>query len=308
MEFEKTFYRNLACGKTLLQAFEIARQEILVSPRIATEHRWEESQKFCLLPKNGVDHDVPIFFQRKYTPSHKKHYAPPNHFLPPPPDVFVGRELDQFRIIQAIRDSRLVRISGPKGVGKSSLVKACCQYLKDRLHIIDFTEIIWIAHSSNNHHHSGHNLERRGSADKTTKTLVTLMDHVHYVYQMVLEEEFVSPLYCGFLSRAADSISKIIDHLHFRRPILVIDARTVIEEESLSKLTLFVETIINVSATQLKCVGDVFSFRYRSPEPVCISFLSGNQICKGLCHSPPGVSDQTGEDIWRGTGHLRIRT
>ena len=251
MEFEKTFYRNLACGKTLLQAFEIARQEILVSPRIATEHRWEESQKFCLLPKNGVDHDVPIFFQRKYTPSHKKHYAPPNHFLPPPPDVFVGRELDQFRIIQAIRDSRLVRISGPKGVGKSSLVKACCQYLKDRLHIIDFTEIIWIPQGNNNHHH--HNIERRGcnierrGTEETMKKAVTLMDYLYDVYQMIIEEEYVSPLYGGFLSKAADSIAKIIDHLHYRKPILVIDARYIIEEESLSKLTLFVEMLINVS-------------------------------------------------------------
>jgi hypothetical protein len=56
IEFEKIFYRNLACGKrNLQQAFDIAKQGILHSPRIPGDCIAEEAEKFCLLPE-GTQH------------------------------------------------------------------------------------------------------------------------------------------------------------------------------------------------------------------------------------------------------------
>lgn len=119
VEFEKTFYRNSAHGRTLQEAYDIAKHEILVSPNIAPEHRQIENENFYLLP-DGADHNVPIFFQRPVAMSQKKRFVPTVQF-PPPPHVFVGREIDQFNILQALQTSRLVRVSGNRGIGKVSL-------------------------------------------------------------------------------------------------------------------------------------------------------------------------------------------
>jgi hypothetical protein len=136
----------LACGtKNLQQAFNIARTEIRISPRIAMEHRVEEAVKFCLLPENGF-HDVPIFFRkdggrRRRQKRRKKCYIPPIMF-PPPPQI-LGRQVEQYGIIQALVSCRIVRVSGPSGVGKADLVKACCEYINRRLHLMNIHEIVW---------------------------------------------------------------------------------------------------------------------------------------------------------------------
>jgi hypothetical protein len=73
-----------------------------------------------------------------------QYLAASSSIFPPAPDDFVGRDVEMFRIIQAVKDSRLVRVSGPSGIGKSALVKACCRYLIDRLPIVNLQEILWV--------------------------------------------------------------------------------------------------------------------------------------------------------------------
>jgi hypothetical protein len=220
VEFEKAFYRNLACGKQLQQAFDIACHEILVCPRILPQHRHEEVKKFCLLPTDA-NHNVPIFFQRQQKMSSPRRKQQSISF-PPSPHAYVGRELEQNRVLQALRQSRLVRVSGLKGVGKSALIKACCHYLNDRLHILDFHEIIWVPYQENDQK-------------------VTPFDHIKEVFQLIQAEECVS-----FLARARDSISKIVEYLHFRKTLLVIDAKDIKLDHGITNLSMFVEELIKV--------------------------------------------------------------
>jgi hypothetical protein len=148
IEFEKAFYRALACGKLLQEAFDLACQEILACPALAWQDRQEEVQKFCILPRSA-SHDVPIFFTASMSPRASlfasRPPTPPPVFFPPPPADFLGRDLDIFRIVQALKvGTRLMRVSGPHGIGKSSLVKTCCRYVSSRLHIMNIEDIVWV--------------------------------------------------------------------------------------------------------------------------------------------------------------------
>jgi serine/threonine protein kinase len=63
IEFTRSFYRGLACRRTLLNAFDLARRAVLDSPYVLNPE--VEANKFLLLPHMPNDpsyHDVPIFF------------------------------------------------------------------------------------------------------------------------------------------------------------------------------------------------------------------------------------------------------
>ena len=56
----------------------------------------------------------------------------------------MGRRVEMFQILQKMKTNRLVKIFGEPGIGKTSLVAACCQYISDRIHIMDVEEILWV--------------------------------------------------------------------------------------------------------------------------------------------------------------------
>jgi hypothetical protein len=230
VEFEKIFYRNLACGtKNLQQAFDIARHEILVNPRIPTKNRAEEASKFCLLPHNGC-HDVPIFFQNHHhqhgSPNRRRKQYIPHVTFPPPPQIHLGRQMEQFKLIQSIQVCRLVRVSGPVGVGKNDLVKTCCQYLSDRLHLLDIHEILWVTYTSQP--------TRRESEHRSGR-----FDQIfHLVRDASVSVE-------AFTSETRDAVLNLMDDCYTRKLLLIIDAKELTSQESATKMGVFVTVLLD---------------------------------------------------------------
>jgi hypothetical protein len=93
--------------------------------------------KFLLLPPEdplqGITHDVRLFAD--VPPGHWVNVSPPkppNNL--PAVDHFTGRASDTFHVIQLVLASRLVTITGKRGVGKSALARAVGTYINDRRH------------------------------------------------------------------------------------------------------------------------------------------------------------------------------
>lgn len=138
MMFTKTLYQGLAWGKTLQEAFDLAREELSIYQII------DRSQGFCLLPENG-NHDVPIFSKDPQGPSPVQSENELPDLLPVQSDNFVRDDLEMYRTLQAVKYNRLVRLIGPAGIGKATLAKECCTYLSecDRLEVVDIDDIAW---------------------------------------------------------------------------------------------------------------------------------------------------------------------
>lgn len=143
VKFTKALYQALAWGQPLKKAFELAQQELSVYPS------FQQSQ-FCLLPEHG-NHNVPIFspnLEAAPLPTPANYSYPDNNTTAPLPsttDFFVRDDLEVYRTIQAIRDWRFVRVHGPEGIGKETLVRECCQYLRDRQKVVNLEEIVWMS-------------------------------------------------------------------------------------------------------------------------------------------------------------------
>ena len=148
IEFARSFYRALALGNTLKQAFSIAREATRVSPMVRDSKN--EYEKFILLPELPDDdpyHNVHIFTndliddERRDKSSFTQPYT---RVLPRVPPFFVGRETDMYTVLEALRSSDIVRIEGPKGVGKSALVAATVRYIEQRQKSFLFDDILWL--------------------------------------------------------------------------------------------------------------------------------------------------------------------
>jgi hypothetical protein len=95
----------------------------------------EEAKKFALLPE-GVNHNVSLVSLASSSMARsnsataqsfdKTSNTPPSSMIPVPPQHFLGRELEMYRVLKAlfVKKSRLVRITGPDGIGKVSLALA----------------------------------------------------------------------------------------------------------------------------------------------------------------------------------------
>ena len=222
VEFSKSFYRNLACGKYLQQAFDVAREEIL---------RAEEAAKFCLLPENA-NHDVPIFFRKKRWPS-KKRYVPPVVF-PHPPQIHIGRQKELFQLIQSLQSCRLVRVSGPDGVGKNDLVKTCCQYLKDRMHQNDLHEILWVTYSFRH---------------PTTTEVLDVPDRFANIFSLVRDDSICED---AFIDEIRNEVLHLVDTFIARKILLIFDVKDISNELSAEKLSGFVTLLLQKSSYQVR--------------------------------------------------------
>lgn len=139
--FARGFYRSMANGRTIQQAFDLAKHAVIQSPEIrdAGLDPKKEAAKFALLPE-GKKHDFHILFdevQPKQTPLHPgtlSRSSTESSALPFPPQIFIGREIEMYRVLKALflGKNRLVRIRGPEGMGKSSLAKALADYMDKR--------------------------------------------------------------------------------------------------------------------------------------------------------------------------------
>ena len=139
--FARAFYQALAYGRTIQQAFDLAKKSILFSDRVKDPEL--EAAKITLLPKEG-NHDTILFepvngkdlspVVNPVSPTNGRLPAPKLTRLPVPPQLFLGRELDIYNVLLALfrSEGRLARITGPKGIGKVSLAKAVATYVARR--------------------------------------------------------------------------------------------------------------------------------------------------------------------------------
>jgi hypothetical protein len=154
--FARDFYQALAYGKTLQQAYDLAVQGVIQSPDLKPLglNPKEEAKKFALLPE-GVNHNVSLVsLASSSTMSSnsavqsfdKTSNTPPSSMIPVPPQHFLGRELEMYRVLKAlfVKKSRLVRITGPDGIGKVSLAMAVGHYMERRTM---WGSIIWLPSS-----------------------------------------------------------------------------------------------------------------------------------------------------------------
>ena len=146
--FTRAFYVALLSGKTVKQAFDIAREALKASPYVRDSII--EGDKFILLPeqKEGMAplHDDIIFTARSVgmwpAPGQcmygvqsavgaSSEYAEQvqlssslARYPPPPPLDYEGREADMHRCITTIISKSLITLVGEEGLGKSALAAA----------------------------------------------------------------------------------------------------------------------------------------------------------------------------------------
>lgn len=158
LAFTKQFYLSLAVGNTVRESFEQGCLAVGATANIRSADL--EMKKFVLLPRDG-NHDVPVFNarpirewprakanrtvrERNLTRSRSSFLGGARNFelslrnmmqedpSPTPPQFFLGREVDMFRVLCAVMANRLVIVTGEPGVGRSSLVCAICHYINER--------------------------------------------------------------------------------------------------------------------------------------------------------------------------------
>jgi len=163
--FARDFYTAVANRATLEQAFELAKNGVIQPAelkRVSGIDPQEEAKKFVLLTAdadkfpqqqkiedNGIlsdsNHNRAIKDPETEIPQGKalageiplrsiSSESVTASMLPVPPQPFLERELDMYDILTAlfIRRTRLVVVSGDKGIGKVSLAKALAQYMDKR--------------------------------------------------------------------------------------------------------------------------------------------------------------------------------
>jgi len=217
-EFSRSFYLSLACGKTLKQSFEMAKQAVRLSPQIPNAA--DEVGKFLLLPEDG-HHNVPIFFTK---PPRRSFGRSPTHssspwILPAPPEVFVGREMDMYRVIQKLGKSRLVKITGCPGSGKTSVASSVARYISVRKRTFAlFDEVIWLP------------------LIYATRT-DTLSPCFYELFAMLQDESLAMSLQHN--SRYQEVVGQIFDSLYQAKILLVIETKAFLEIRSMNKLSIF---------------------------------------------------------------------
>jgi hypothetical protein len=143
-EFAQIFYQALATDLSLQQAFDSACKAVALS-EYATSKR-NLMKRFRLLPQMpevGSYHKIPVFFTGKPPQSDlpiRKKFSQ----SPPLPKNFLGREVDMFEILEALRVEDLIRISGPPGHGKASVVTAVADYVIQRKESYSIDNVFWL--------------------------------------------------------------------------------------------------------------------------------------------------------------------
>eukprot|EP00980_Cylindrotheca_fusiformis_P003952 scaffold871_cov130-Cylindrotheca_fusiformis.AAC.29 len=218
-EFAKIFYRNLIHGKTVEEAFVIAHPEFLAGSTIPAKIRGAEVKKFCLLPRDG-NHNVPVFPQQPIPITRKQQNVPPMQF-PPPSHLFIGRQLDQKSVLDALKSSRLVCVSGARGVGKADMVKAVCARTNRRLRLVDIRDIVWVPYQEE---------IRSGEPFCYFQALMKIFNDSSPTSQ--------------FSDKARRHIDKLAKYYRLPKTLLVIDAKEFSTVNGLGKLGLFLEEFI----------------------------------------------------------------
>ncbi|KAL1515642.1 hypothetical protein AB1Y20_002260 [Prymnesium parvum] len=134
--FTRGLYMALGVGKTVADAFAIARECVRACPRLsAHEANRLADTGFVLLPADSP-HDSSIWpLHPERSPSRECLAPPPAPLarlgrseLPFPPEDFVGRTVDMYRALHSLRRRRLVLLVGRHGAGKTALATALVRH------------------------------------------------------------------------------------------------------------------------------------------------------------------------------------
>mmetsp|Transcript_14696 Transcript_14696/g.22958 ORF Transcript_14696/g.22958 Transcript_14696/m.22958 type:complete len:782 (+) Transcript_14696:69-2414(+) len=226
IEFARVFYRNLAYGRNIDEAFVEGRQEVISAANIKDAEK--EIHKFALLPENG-EHDVPLFvaqsilFDSSSTQNQelRKIHQSRLKNLPFPNQIFLGRNLEIWKVLDNLKTCRLVHIVGERGVGKRSLAAAVAQHIRNCLpNLVE--DIIWLPYSPS-------------KCDSRLDHLLSNLFAVCENNDISLEE---------FQEREDYEASAIKDILYEKKVLLIIDAKSMYGAEKLCTFLnyLFQET------------------------------------------------------------------
>ncbi|KAL3928890.1 MAG: hypothetical protein SGBAC_012449 [Bacillariaceae sp.] len=141
--FIKNLYRGLAMNKSLKQAFHMAQEAIRVEE--ITKH----IERYVLLPRKPDDefyHDVPIFYTRTVPELgiSDPEFEDDSYRLPPLPRHFMGREVDMYEILEALRADDVVRLGGTRGSGKTAVATSVCRYINFRKKTFKYDNVFWM--------------------------------------------------------------------------------------------------------------------------------------------------------------------
>jgi len=145
IEFTIAFYRALANGRPLYEAFMHAKQQVKLSPKVLESHL--EVDKFVILPEGDNEyHNVPVV-TRTPSPTPVHDTIPsiePICCLPQPPKALIGRQLEVYRVIKAIRqEADIVYLVGPEGLGKRAMASFVAHYVNERRKLMLLDEVLW---------------------------------------------------------------------------------------------------------------------------------------------------------------------
>ena len=175
LAFTRNFYLALAVGNTVKESFDQGCKAVRATPNLRNAE--QEMRKFRLLPEDGI-HDVPIFVNAKpvleWPRSLSEKAVAKNRRSssargvrkglnsggtsqlelsvrnmiqedpsPSPPQFFLGREVDMYKVLRQVLDQRLVSVVGKVGIGRSSLVCALCHYINERASTMPWIEHIY---------------------------------------------------------------------------------------------------------------------------------------------------------------------
>ena len=144
VEFAKAFYQALAKNKDLKDAFNIAVEAVRTSPLVKTNRGFAD--KYVLLPEKPDGdpyHDTKVFFQSQLR-KRPEVVMPDTSLLPKVPEHFVGREVDMYEILESLRVDDVVRVGGPPGCGKASVVAAVSRYVLERPKSFQISSVFWL--------------------------------------------------------------------------------------------------------------------------------------------------------------------
>lgn len=218
MQFSRIFYGSLARGNTLRQSFEQGRQGLTLLPNALDADT--EMNKFLLLPE-GNDHDIPVFYTkaRRCTVAAKPTSKSRSWILPRLSQFFIGREMDMYNVLQALSQSRFVRLTGCEGIGRSALSAALSRYIQDRANTFHIDEVIWLP------------LLHVPRTDKLSSCF-------HELFKMLVSVDLpINDEYKHMCGTITETLCKT-------RALAVIDAKAFVEMHEIEKLSIFLEALI----------------------------------------------------------------
>jgi hypothetical protein len=201
MHFEEAFIRNLL-GESTCTTVELAFKK-------ANEELVDTTAKFRLLPETE-SHNIPVHKEKIDSNAMQQHTSQPNLNHPRPSHPFLGRHIEQNKLIKAATSGleRVVAVTGLQGAGKTELVKVACQYLYDRNHFdsLKWDEIAWFDYKQQADFANTHPM---------AKAFVALFDAIGD--NQLSETQFWDD------DRTGENIGAISAHFHEKKALVVLN-------------------------------------------------------------------------------------